>query len=64
MDRSEATVLDYPRHSPDLVLSDFHLFPKLNEHLRGHHFVSDNKVNRPTSTVMDLRKYFKRGESV
>jgi histone-lysine N-methyltransferase SETMAR len=33
-----------PPYSPDLAPSDFHLFPKLTEHLRGQHFGSDEEV--------------------
>jgi hypothetical protein len=31
------TVLDHVSYSLDLDPTDFHLFPKLKEHLRGHH---------------------------
>jgi hypothetical protein len=31
-------------HSPDLALSDFHLSPKTNEHLRGQLFHSNEDV--------------------
>lgn len=37
-------VLAHPLHSPDLTPSDFHLFPKLKEHLGGKAFIDDNKV--------------------
>ena len=30
--------------SPDLTLSDFHLFPKLKEHFSGMHFNNDDEV--------------------
>ncbi|GFR83516.1 histone-lysine N-methyltransferase SETMAR [Elysia marginata] len=30
--------------SPDLAPSDFYLFPKLKEHLRGNHYESDEDV--------------------
>jgi histone-lysine N-methyltransferase SETMAR len=33
--------LPHPPYSPDLAPSDFHLFPKLKEHLRGQYFGSD-----------------------
>ena len=29
-------LLEHPRYSPDLAPCDFHLFPKMKEHLRGH----------------------------
>ena len=31
-------VLQHPPYSPDLVLYDFFLFPKLKSKLKGHHF--------------------------
>jgi len=33
-----------PLYSPDLVPSDFYLFPLLKEHLSGTHFSNDNDV--------------------
>ena len=36
--------LDHPPYSPDLALSNYRLFPKLKEHLRGKKFSSDNEV--------------------
>jgi hypothetical protein len=33
-------------YSPDLATSDFDIFPKLKEHLRGHHFLSDNELKK------------------
>jgi histone-lysine N-methyltransferase SETMAR len=35
------TVLPHPAYSQDLAPSNFHLFPKLKEDLRGHNFSSD-----------------------
>jgi hypothetical protein len=37
-------VLCHPSYNPDLVPSDFYHFPKLKEHLRGHHLLSDDGV--------------------
>jgi hypothetical protein len=37
-------VLKHPPHSPDLAPSDFHLFERMKEHLRGQKFVNDNDV--------------------
>jgi len=34
----QVTVLEYPAYSPDLATSDFFLFPKLKEILKGRHF--------------------------
>ena len=33
--RLDFSVLPHPPYSPDLAPSDFHLFPKLKEHLKG-----------------------------
>jgi len=38
------TVVPHPRYSPDLAPSDFWLFPKLKETLKGQHFSSDAEV--------------------
>jgi hypothetical protein len=34
----QMTVLNYPAYSPDLATSDFFLFPKIKEILKGRHF--------------------------
>jgi len=36
--------LDHPSYSPDLALSDYHLFPGLKKQLKCHHFSSDAEV--------------------
>jgi histone-lysine N-methyltransferase SETMAR len=41
-----------PPYSPNLAPSDFHLFPKLKERLRGQNFGSDEEVKSA------VRKYF------
>jgi len=38
------TVLDHPAYSPDLAPSDYHLFPKLKEDLRGQRYQSNEEV--------------------
>ena len=38
------TVVPHPPYSPDLAPSDFWLFPKLKETLKGQHFSSDAEV--------------------
>ena len=48
------SVLPHPLYSPDLAPSDFHLFPKLKEHLKGLCFSCDEKV-RPA-----VRKWFQK----
>lgn len=37
-------LLDHPPYSPDLAPSDFHLFPKLKENIRGIKFRDDDAV--------------------
>ena len=37
-------ILDHPPYSPDLAPSDFHLFSKLKESLRGQRFQTDDDV--------------------
>jgi histone-lysine N-methyltransferase SETMAR len=38
-------VLPHPPYSPDLALSDFHLFGSLKNALRGTHFEDDKSVS-------------------
>ena len=45
--------LDHPAYSPDLSLSDYHLFPGLNKQLKGRHFSSDAEVITTAETWMD-----------
>jgi len=40
--------------SPDLAPSDFHLFPKLKEHLKGQRFSCDEEVKSA------VRKWFQK----
>ena len=42
--RLDFSVLPYPPYSPDLAPSDFHLFAKLKEHLKGQRFSCDEEV--------------------
>lgn len=37
-------IITHPPYSPDLAPSDYHLFPKLKEHLAGRRFCSDEEV--------------------
>jgi len=41
----QITVLEHPAYSPDLAPSDFFLFPKIKEILKGRHF-DDIRSNR------------------
>jgi transposase len=42
------TVLEQPTYSPDLSPSDFYLFPKMKEILKGRHFdgIDDIRTNK------------------
>jgi len=42
----QITVLEHPAYSPDLAPSDFFLFPKIKEILKGRHFddISSNTM--------------------
>jgi len=48
------SVLPHPPYSPDLAPSDFHLFPKLKEHLKGQRFSCDEEVKSAA------RKWFQK----
>jgi len=43
----QITVLEHPAYSPDLAPSDFFLFPKIKEILKGSHFddIDDITIN-------------------
>jgi len=47
-------VLPHPPYSPELAPSDFHLFPKLKEHLKGQRFSCDEEVKSA------VRKWFQK----
>ena len=49
----QITVLEHPVYSPDLAPSDFFLFPKLKEILKGSHF--DNIGNIRSNTRAALK---------
>ena len=44
IDKLQWTVLPHPPYSPDLAPSDYHLFGKLKEFLRGNHYASIDDV--------------------
>ena len=52
--RLDFSVLPHPPYSPDLAPSDFHLFPKLKEHLKGQRFSCDEGVKSA------VRKWFQK----
>jgi len=45
--------LDHPPYSPDLALSDYHLFPGLKKQLKGRHFSSNVEVIAAAETWLD-----------
>ena len=45
--------VDHPPYSPDLALSDYHLFPGLKKQLKGRHFSSDAEVIAAAETWLD-----------
>jgi len=45
--------LDQPPFSPDLVPSDYHLFPRLKKQLKGRQFSSDAEVVAAAETWLD-----------
>ena len=42
----QITVLEHPAYAPDLATSDFFLFPKINEILKGRHFDDNDDIRR------------------
>jgi transposase len=48
-------VLSHPSYSPDLVPSDFHLFPHLKRDLKGTHFTSDDEVKQAVTLWIKQR---------
>jgi len=56
-------VLPHPPYSPDLAPSDFHLLPKLKEHLKSQHFSCDEEVKSAVSKWFQKQNtyFFKDG---
>jgi histone-lysine N-methyltransferase SETMAR len=55
-------LLSHPPYSPDLALSDCHLFGLLKYHLRGHHYETDEAVQEAVlraGTYLYRRDIFK-----
>ena len=44
----QITVLEHPAYSPDLAPSDFFLFPKIKEILKGRHFDDGDDIRSNT----------------
>ncbi|GFR85633.1 mariner Mos1 transposase [Elysia marginata] len=45
-------LLEHPRYSPDLAPCDFHLFPKIKEHLRGQRFETEEDIIQATKVAI------------
>jgi len=50
--------LDHPPYSPDLALSDYHLFPGLKKRLKGRHFSSHAEVIAAAELYVQLSEFF------
>jgi transposase len=51
----QITVFEHPAYSPDLAPSDFFLFPKIKEILKGRHFdVIDDMRSNTTAALKDI----------
>ena len=51
-------ILPHPPYSPDMVLSDFCLFPKLKSHLLGTHYGSYEGVREAVNEYLEDHIYF------
>jgi len=49
----QITVLEHPAYSPDLVPSDFFLFPKIKEILKGRHFDDTDNIRSNTTAALN-----------
>jgi histone-lysine N-methyltransferase SETMAR len=50
------TVISHPVYSPDLALTDFHLFPKQKEDLRSQNLSSNKEVKDAVSQWFQEKK--------
>jgi len=48
----QITVLEHPAYSPDLAPSDFFLFPKIKEILKGRHFDDIDDIRNNTRAAL------------
>jgi transposase len=51
-------ILSHPTYSPDLVPSDFHLFPKMKKHLRGQRFHANEDVQNEVKKWLHAQDAF------
>ena len=49
-------MLEHPAYSPDLAPSDYFLFPKIKEILKGRHF-DDTDVIRSNTTAIPQKQF-------
>lgn len=56
-------LVEHPPYSPDLAPSDFYLFPRLKEHLRGKKFEDDSEVMAAVEAFWDSqdKDFFLKG---
>ena len=56
----QITVLEHPAFSPNLASSDFFLFPKIKEILKGRHFddIGDIRTNTTRALKANLQNQF------
>lgn len=56
-------LLEHPPYSPDLAPSDFYLFPRLKEHLRGKKFDDDSEVMTAVEAFLEGqdKEFFSKG---
>jgi histone-lysine N-methyltransferase SETMAR len=54
----QITVLEHPPYSPDLAPSDFFLFPKIKEILKGRHFDETDDGSSEGHSTKPLPKLF------
>ena len=48
----QITVLEHPAYSPDLAPTDFFLFPKIKEILKGRHFDDTDDIRNNTTAAL------------
>jgi len=48
----QITVSEHPAYSPDLAPSDFFLFPKIKEILKGRHFDDTDDIRSNTTAAL------------
>ena len=56
INESSFELVDHHPYSPDLAPSDFFLFPKMKEHLRGQKFSGDDEVMSAVNDWLEVRQ--------